>query len=129
MYPHRSDLTTMSTRNGHTFTGYSNGYNSENPHDTETETPGNGSDGYASDVADETSSVVELAPDEFPSYFSEHDNHLFHASSSPYPLPADSPEQQVLSSFNSANIAALNFLLSDLIQFMIYCSSSTGRIT
>ena len=91
----------MSIRNGHTSTGYSNGNNSENPHNTETETPGNG---YASDLADEPSSMVELAPDEFPSYFSERDNHLFHASSSPYPLPVDTLEQQVLLLFIVASI-------------------------
>jgi len=48
--------------------------------------------------------MVELAPDEFPSYFSERDNHLFHASSSPYPLPVDTLEQQVLLLFIVASI-------------------------
>ncbi|KIM37900.1 hypothetical protein M413DRAFT_30557 [Hebeloma cylindrosporum] len=88
----------MSLRNGHYSTGlpHANGNNSNGPHVTDSPTPGNGSEEYASDSPDETSSMEELAPEEFPSYFSERDNHLFHSSSSPYPLPVDGPEQHVL---------------------------------
>lgn len=40
--------------------------------------------------------LVELAPDDFPLYFCEHGGRLFHSHrSSPYPLPVDTPEQQV----------------------------------
>jgi hypothetical protein len=72
-----------------------NGNNSDSPNDTETEAHRNGSDEYASDPQD--ASLVELTSEDFPSYFSERDDHLFHSSSSPYPLPVDGPEQQVLS--------------------------------
>jgi len=121
----------MSIRNGSTSTGspHPNGNNSDSPHGREEEPSANGSE-YASDLADETSSMVELSPEEFPSYFSERDNHLFHSSSSPYPLPVDGPEQQVLPLFIIADVVApLNLTLSDLILFMIYCSSSMGLIT
>ena len=131
MYPHRFDLITMSIQNGSTSTGspHPNGNNSNIPHDTEAEPSANGSE-YASDIAEETSSMVELSPEEFPSYFSERDNHLFHSSSSPYPLPADGPEQQVLPLFIIADVVVpLNLTLSDLILLMIYCSSSMGLIT
>lgn len=130
MYPHRFDLITMSLRNGSTSTGvpHPNGNSSDSPHDTETETHENGSE-YDSDPTDETSSMIELTPEEFPSYFSERDNHLFHSSSSPYPLPVDGPEQQVLPSFIIPNVAPSNLILSDLMPFMTCCSSFTGRIT
>ena len=87
----------MSIPSGRTSTGFPrlNGNDSDSPNDTDTETQRNGSDEYASDLQDETSSMVELTSEDFPSYFSERDNHLFHASSSPYPLPVDGPEQQV----------------------------------
>jgi hypothetical protein len=131
MYSHRFDLIAMSIRNGSTSTGspHPNGNNSDSPHDTEAETSANGSE-YTSDIADETSSMIELSPEEFPSYFSERDNHLFHSSSSPYPLPVDGPEQQVLPLFIIADVVApLNLTLSDLMPLMIYCSSSMGLIT
>lgn len=130
MYPRRFDLITMSIPNGSTSTGspHPNGNNSDSPRDTEAGTPANGSE-YASDSADETSSMVELSPEEFPLHFSERDNHLFHSSSSPYPLPVDGPEQQVLPLFIIANVAPLNLMVSDLIPLMIYCSSFMGRIT
>ena len=131
MYPHRFDLITMSIRNGSTSTGspHPNGNNSDSPHHTDAEASVNGSE-YASDIADETSSMVELSPEEFPSYFSERDNHLFHSSSSPYPLPVDGPEQQVLPFFIVADVVApLNLTPSDLIPLMIYCSSFMGLTT
>lgn len=54
-----------------------------------------GSDGSSSDDGDDVSSVVEIEQDDFPRYFSERNGRLFHASSSPYPLPVDTPEQEV----------------------------------
>jgi hypothetical protein len=47
--------------------------------------------------APDTSPLLhELTADDFPSYFSERGGRLFHSHhSSPYPLPADTPEQQV----------------------------------
>ncbi|KDR78240.1 hypothetical protein GALMADRAFT_138359 [Galerina marginata CBS 339.88] len=53
----------------------------------------NGSDDYDSEHLD-SPSVVELNSEDFPSYFREHDGRLFHSSSSPYPLPVDTPEQE-----------------------------------
>jgi hypothetical protein len=46
-------------------------------------------------VPDATTGIVELESDEFPSYFFERNGRLFHSSTSPYPLPVDTPEQQV----------------------------------
>lgn len=44
----------------------------------------------------DSSTREELGPDDFPTYFSERDGRLFHSSTtSPYPLPADAPEQEV----------------------------------
>lgn len=54
----------------------------------------NGGDGYDSDPAD-ASSLVEVSSDDFPTYFEERDGRLFTLSSSPYPLPVDTPEQEV----------------------------------
>ncbi|KAF9472630.1 S-adenosyl-L-methionine-dependent methyltransferase [Pholiota conissans] len=45
---------------------------------------------------DATTSIVEVPPNEFPSYFSERNERLFHSSSSPYPLPVDTPETERL---------------------------------
>ncbi|KAF8181107.1 S-adenosyl-L-methionine-dependent methyltransferase [Pholiota molesta] len=59
----------------------------------------NNSDGEDSDsgpVPDATTGIVELESDEFPSYFFERNGRLFHSSTSPYPLPVDTPEQQRL---------------------------------
>lgn len=53
------------------------------------------SDGSVSDSDDDASSVVQIEQDEFPGYFSERGGRLFHASTSPYPLPVDTPEQEV----------------------------------
>jgi hypothetical protein len=40
--------------------------------------------------------LYELTAEDFPLYFSERGGRLFHSHhSSPYPLPVDSPEQQV----------------------------------
>ena len=47
------------------------------------------------EAPDATSTLVELSPDEFPSYFSERNGRLFHSGTSPYPLPVDTPEQRV----------------------------------
>ncbi|KAJ3568691.1 hypothetical protein NP233_g5554 [Leucocoprinus birnbaumii] len=45
--------------------------------------------------------VDELEGSEFPRYFHESDNRLFHSSpTSPYPLPVDTPEQERLKAFN-----------------------------
>lgn len=47
-------------------------------------------------VPDASPLLVELASEDFPMYFSERDGRLFHShGASPYPLPADTPEQQV----------------------------------
>lgn len=48
-----------------------------------------------SEAPDATSTLVELSPDEFPTYFSERNGRLFHSGTSPYPLPVDTPEQTV----------------------------------
>ncbi|KAF9458132.1 S-adenosyl-L-methionine-dependent methyltransferase [Collybia nuda] len=46
---------------------------------------------------DATPLLVEITPDAFPAYFLERDGRLFHSHEpSPYPLPADTPEQQRL---------------------------------
>jgi hypothetical protein len=43
-----------------------------------------------------TAGLVELGNDEFPVYFVERDDRLFHSHGNlPYPLPVDTPEQQV----------------------------------
>lgn len=44
-----------------------------------------------------SSCITQVDPDEFERYFSERDNRLFHShgSSEPYPLPVDTPEQEV----------------------------------
>jgi hypothetical protein len=42
------------------------------------------------------SDLTEVARDDFPSYFEERDGRLFHShGGSPYPLPVDTPEQNV----------------------------------
>ncbi len=47
------------------------------------------------------SNVEELRSDDFPNYFVESNGRLFHSSRTcPYPLPVDTPEQQVISSSN-----------------------------
>ena len=51
------------------------------------------SDGYASDGS---SALTEIVTEECPDYFEERDGRLFHShGSSPYPLPVDTPEQEV----------------------------------
>ncbi|KAG6908717.1 hypothetical protein DXG01_003562 [Tephrocybe rancida] len=50
----------------------------------------------ASSVPDDSPLLAELTSEEFPRYFSERGGRLFHShGSSPYPLPADTPEQQL----------------------------------
>jgi hypothetical protein len=45
---------------------------------------------------DESPLLYELAAEDFPSFFAERNGRLFHAHlTSPYPLPVDTPEQQV----------------------------------
>ena len=48
-------------------------------------------DGYASDAA----SLEEVRSEEFPTYFEERAGRLFPSTPSPYPLPVDTPEQEV----------------------------------
>jgi len=55
----------------------------------------NGGGDYDSDAPESPSSVVSLSPDEFPAYFTERGGRLFHSTLSPYPLPVDTPEQEV----------------------------------
>ncbi|KAF8970644.1 S-adenosyl-L-methionine-dependent methyltransferase [Flammula alnicola] len=74
-----------------------NGRNGRNGFDAHTDDAGqenHDSDGSDSDPPDATSSLVELNPEDFPTYFSERNGRLFHSSSSPYPLPVDTPEQE-----------------------------------
>ncbi|KAG6852853.1 hypothetical protein C0991_008574 [Blastosporella zonata] len=53
-------------------------------------------DVHAPWMPDMSPDIVELTSEEFPLYFSERDGRLFHShASSPYPLPVDTPEQQV----------------------------------
>ncbi|KAG6844102.1 hypothetical protein H0H87_009777 [Tephrocybe sp. NHM501043] len=48
-------------------------------------------------IPDVSPLLVELTSEEFPSHFTERDGRLFHShDTSPYPLPADTPEQQRL---------------------------------
>jgi len=47
------------------------------------------------DSADPSPILEELEPNDFPSYFSERGERLFPAGDIPYPLPVDTPEQQV----------------------------------
>lgn len=72
--------------------------NSDQYHDDQDVEHDNG-DGHDSDsepdLPDATAGMVELGSDEFPDYFSERNDRLFHSSTSPYPLPVDTPEQQV----------------------------------
>lgn len=50
--------------------------------------------------------LTELGPDDFPSYFIERDGRLFHShGNSPYPLPADTAEQQVRTSSPTSPIS------------------------
>ncbi|GLB44451.1 putative methyltransferase domain containing protein [Lyophyllum shimeji] len=54
-------------------------------------------------IPDMSPHLVELAPNEFPSYFMERGGRLFHSHrTSPYPLPADTPEQQRLNVTHAA---------------------------
>lgn len=47
-------------------------------------------------ASDTSSSLTEIRPYEFPSYFSQHDGRLFHSHGmSPYPLPVDGVEWKV----------------------------------
>jgi len=62
---------------------------------------GNGSDLHDEDPNSESDSgsegsLYEIQSEDFPLHFSERDDRLFHASpTSPYPLPVDTPEQEV----------------------------------
>ncbi|KAF9446856.1 S-adenosyl-L-methionine-dependent methyltransferase [Macrolepiota fuliginosa MF-IS2] len=53
-------------------------------------------DDYAEFSRDGSPSLLELEADDFPTYFTEREGRLFHSSTSPYPLPADAPEQERL---------------------------------
>ncbi|KAI0633114.1 S-adenosyl-L-methionine-dependent methyltransferase [Trametes polyzona] len=56
-------------------------------------------DGTNSETSDD---VVEVGPNEFPGYFQERGNRLFHSHGrSPYPLPVDTAEQQRLNGLNA----------------------------
>lgn len=58
----------------------------------------NQADSEDGDSASNVSScIVQIDADEFEGYFSERDDRLFHShgSSEPYPLPVDTPEQEV----------------------------------
>ena len=54
-------------------------------------------DDYGSDSDDSSDScMTEIGQEDIPSYFIEQDGRLFHShGNSPYPLPVDTPEQQV----------------------------------
>lgn len=48
------------------------------------------------EIPDPCPLLAELTAEQFPLHFSERDGRLFHSShSSPYPLPVDTPEQEV----------------------------------
>lgn len=68
----------------------------EDPHEgSDSESEGDGDD-Y--DSPDATSELVELRNEDFSAYFSERNGRLFHSSpiaTAPYPLPVDTPEQEV----------------------------------
>ena len=69
-------------------TYHSNSPNEPNGDDTHTQHPDSeGIEDYASDVE-------EIPAEDFPNYFLESNNRLF-PSNSPYPLPVDTPEQEV----------------------------------
>lgn len=59
-------------------------------------TSNNGGDENQSSEGDpDARSIVELRSDEFPLYFIERRARLFSSNPSPYPLPVDTPEQEV----------------------------------
>ena len=63
-----------------------------------------------SDRSDTSSEVTELDQADFPGYFQERLGRLFHShGQAPYPLPVDTPEQQVRSMFQNCG-RALNDL-------------------
>jgi len=67
--------------------------NSENHSDDDSDHP----DEHEEYAPDRSSSLSPIQPDDFPSYFLERDGRLFHSSTtSPYPLPVDTPEQERL---------------------------------
>jgi hypothetical protein len=64
------------------------------------------------DVPDTSAQLYELAANDFPRYFTERGGRLFHSHhSSPYPLPADTPEQQV-TKFLSCQVEAYHISFS-----------------
>jgi len=63
-------------------------HNDQQPHSEDSED-------YATDAADASTQLEELHPDDFPTYFLEHDGRLFASSFTPYPFPVDTPEQEV----------------------------------
>jgi len=73
-------------------------YHSNSDDDDESETGSEGSANYIDEnsIDDE---VEEIEEEDFPSYFNEIDGRLF-PSSSPYPLPVDTPEQEVDQKFS-----------------------------
>ncbi|CAA7262004.1 unnamed protein product [Cyclocybe aegerita] len=68
--------------------------NGNNSGDDSDEQGGHNNGDHHSNPPDASSALVELQSDEFPYYFSERDGRLYHSSSSPYPLPVDTPEQE-----------------------------------
>ena len=89
------------------------------PHDSDDDnanhvgmlTDGHGSDGSDDGFSDASSGIVEFRPGDFAPYFEERDERLFpsqllfHSHGGlPYPLPVDTPEQEVRCSiFSSQN--------------------------
>lgn len=64
----------------------------------ESESGGSNFDEYIEDGegTSSSSSFDEIGEDDFPSYFSERNGRLYHSNpNAPYPLPVDTPEQQV----------------------------------
>jgi hypothetical protein len=53
----------------------------------------------------------ELTSDDFPAYFSERDGRLFHShGGSPYPLPVDTPEQEVCCDYSPDAYQVYDFI-------------------
>jgi hypothetical protein len=62
----------------------------------ESQANGAGSDGSDDGFSDASSDVTELGSGDFEAYFRERDERLFHSHGGlPYPLPVDTPEQEV----------------------------------
>lgn len=103
-------------------------YHRDSDNETDTESEGHTSptrEEYAVFSRDGSpASVEELEAEEFPTYFSERNGRLFHASAtSPYPLPVDGPEHEVRVLFSTwltspycfpQRLNALNALVRDM---------------